>query len=206
MFLNYTADFFIESGSNFTPNQSSLIVGVILVLGSFASLALVNRFSRKFLYSLTSIGTMLPLITMGIYSSCKFNGVEGIESFKFIPVVSLSVFIFIGSLGRIPLTFVIMSEIMPQKVRSFGISIANTCNWLLAFVLLQFFSTAVKALQFHNCMYIFSFVVFLGMIFVMFCVPETRNKSFEEIERSLDNKKVRIEESLAMREVENLKA
>lgn len=193
-FLNYTANIFIESGSSFSPNTSALIVGVLLCLGSLVSLTLVNRFSRKTLYSVTTLGNIVGLVAMGIYSYCKANNAASVENFKLVPVASLSLIIFVASTGRLPLTFVMTAEIMPQNIRSFGISIVNTFNWILAFILLKYFSTAVKVFQFHTCMFIFSGFALAGILFVIFYVPESKNRSFEEIENSLTIQKSKFKE------------
>lgn len=175
----------------FNPNTSAGIVGVLLFVGSLTSLTIVDKFSRKFLYSLTTIANMIGLMAMGIYSYYKTHC--DVTNFKFIPVASLSLIIFAASVGRLPLTYIIMAEIIPQNIRSFGVSICTTLNWILAFILLRFFSTAVEILQFHNCMFICCTFTCLGMIFVILYVPETKNRSFEEIEDSLMDKKFAYE-------------
>lgn len=45
--LNYTADIFAESGSQMSPNMAAIIVGIIQMIGSYVSLALVDRAGRK---------------------------------------------------------------------------------------------------------------------------------------------------------------
>lgn len=187
-FLNYTANIFIEAGSAFSPNTSAVIVGVLLFVGSLVSLTIVDKFSRKFLYSLTTVGNIVGLLAMGIYSYYK-TAVD-VSSLKYIPVASLSLVIFAASVGRLPLTYIMMAEIMPQNIRSFGVALCTTFNWILAFLLLRFFSDVVDYLQFHNCMFIFCGFALFGMIFVMFFVPESKNRSFEEIESSLRNKRI----------------
>jgi MFS family permease len=167
-------------------------------VGSLVSLTLVDRFSRKTLYALTTLGNIIGLITMGIYNYCKIHNAALAENFKFVPVASLSLVIFIAASGRLPLTFVMVAEIQPQNIRSFGISVANTCNWTLAFILLRYFSTAVEILKFYNCMFILSGFALFGLIFVVFCVPESKNRSFEEIENSLINKKSKYREAEKM--------
>lgn len=192
-FLNYTADIFVEAGSSFSPNVSATIVGVLLCVGSLVSLAIVDRFSRKFLYCATTLANLMGLFAMGIHSYYKVNG--NFETFSFVPVMSLSLVIFASSIGRLPLTYIMMAEIMPQNIRSLGISICTTFNWLWAFILLRFFSTAVDVLHFHNCMILFSLVCVFGMIFVIAVVPETKSRSFEDIENSLSRKKLKYIEA-----------
>lgn len=185
-FLSYTADIFIEADSVYAPNTCAIIVGALLVSGSLISLTLVDKFSRRFLYSVTTVGNIIGLLSMGLYSYLKTT--SDVSSFKFIPVMSLSLVIFCASSGRLPLTYIMMAEIMPQSIRSFGVSVSTTFNWILAFGLLRYFSTLVALLQFYTCMFIFCGFALFGMFFVMFYVPETKGKSFEEIENSLTSK------------------
>lgn len=182
--LNYTADIFIDAGSDWDSNKSAVIVGSLLFIGSLISLTLVDKFPRKLLYCVTTIGNIIGLIALAIHSYLRTNNIEYSE-FKFIPVASLSLVIFAASIGRLPLTYIMMAEIMPQNIRSLGVSICTTFNWILAFILLRFFSTIVELIEFHNCMLLFSCSAFFGMIFVIFHVPESKNRSFEEIENSL---------------------
>ena len=199
-FLNYTADIFIEAGSTFSPNTSAVIVGLLLFIGSLFSLLIVDKFSRKLLYSMTTVGNIIGLMTMGIYSYCKTF--TDVSSFKYVPVASLSLIIFAASSGRLPLTYIMMAEIMPQSIRSFGVSTCTVTNWILAFVLLRFFSIIVEILQLHICMFIFSGFTLFGMIFVILYVPETKNRSFNEIENSLIGRK-RNYESTENQELKN---
>lgn len=187
VFLNYTADIFIEAGSTFSPNSSASIVGVLLLVGSLVSLAIVDRYSRKFLYSITTTGNIIGLLAMGIYSYCKTF--TDVSSFKYVPVASLSLIIFAASAGRLPLTYIMMAEIMPQSIRSFGVAICTVINWILAFILLRFFSKVIEMIQFHNCMFTFTGFTIFGIFFVLLYVPETKNRGFDEIENSLAKKK-----------------
>lgn len=164
-----------------------MIAGALLFIGSLISLTIIDKFSRKFLYSITTVGNIIGLLAMAIFSYCKTYA--DVSGFKFIPVASLSLIIFSASVARLPLTFIMMAEIMPQNIRSFGVSVCQTFNWILAFVLLRFFKVIVDVLRFHVCMFLFCAVAFFGMIFVIVFVPESKNRSFEEIESSLMKKR-----------------
>jgi hypothetical protein len=113
-FINYTADIFSESGSSLSPNISAIIVAVIQVVGSTASAFAIGSMPRKLLYALTCFGTIVGLIAMGMHGYLKMY--YDMENFNWIPIASLSFVIFIASVGLLPLTFVMLSEILPQKV------------------------------------------------------------------------------------------
>lgn len=186
-FLSYTGDIFKEAGSEFDPNTSAVIVGTLLFVGSLVSSFIVDKFPRRFLYCLTTVAFIIGLNAIGIYSYSKT--LTDVSRFKFVPIASLSLIIFSASAGRLPLTFIMMTEIMPQSIRSFGVTVCTIVNWTLAFILLRFFTTIIETLQFHLCMFAFSGVAILGIIFVIIFVPETKNRSFDEIENSLRNRR-----------------
>lgn len=77
------------------------------------------------------------------------------------------------------------SNVFTQQIRSFGATFCTAILWILSFLLLRYFATLVALLQLYVCMFIFCAFTFIGMIFVIFYVPETRNKSNEEIETAL---------------------
>lgn len=116
--LSYTSTIFRESGSSLSPNDSSIIVGVIQILGSYASTLLVERAGRKILMSISSILSALGLVVLSVYTYMKNNGYE-VEEFNWIPVASFSFVIFIQNLGVISIPFVYLAEISPQKIRGF---------------------------------------------------------------------------------------
>ncbi|XP_070507757.1 facilitated trehalose transporter Tret1-like [Chironomus tepperi] len=182
-FINYTSDIFMRSGSTLSPSISAIIVATIQLLGSGVSVLITEKVSRKLLYSLSCCATIFGLLAFGTHGFIK--GFLDIAQFDWIPIASMSLVIFAASLGILPLTFIMLSELLPMRIRSYGVSICTGILWFTAFVLLRFFPTAVDIFQLHGCMFIFCVITFMGMIFVIAFVPETKNKTPEEIEKQL---------------------
>lgn len=134
--INYTASIFTESGSTLPPNISAIIVGIIQVIGSFVSTAIIDRFGRKVIYSSTSLCAALGFAILGIHNYLKHIGCDA-SAFDWIPVFCLSFVIFIASVGLLPLTFIVLSEIMPQKIRSYGTSFCTAFMWICAFIVIK---------------------------------------------------------------------
>lgn len=114
--INYTAHIFAEAGSNLDPNVSAMVVGAIQLAGSYVSTMVVDRCKRKVLYIVSSFGSAIGLGMMGVHAYLAVSGFD-VSKISWLPVASLSFVIFIASVGILPLTFVILSEILPQKVR-----------------------------------------------------------------------------------------
>lgn len=116
-FINYAADIFAQSGSSLTPNESAMIIAAIMLLGSAVSIIVIEKMTRKFLYSLSCGGTMLGLLSFGVYETVGIY--YDLANLNWIPIVSMSFVIFIAYTGLLPLTFIMLSEVLPPRVINF---------------------------------------------------------------------------------------
>lgn len=183
--LNYTATIFRESGSSISPNLSSIIVGVIQLLGTYVATFLVDRLGRKILLTFSAIGSSLSLAVLGAYSYANSIGID-VKPYSWISIASFSGMMFLASNGLIPLMFVVISEVMPEKVRSIGCTICFCMSWVLAFVMVKVFETVAVSIGMHGWVFLFSGVTMVGAVFIIFVIPETKGKTYAEIAVILD--------------------
>lgn len=123
-FINYTANIFQAAGfdkpekykdSLFDPNNSSIVVACMQIMGVYCSTLLVDRIGRKTLLIFSTSGAFVGLMSLGIYSylhEMKYD----LASCNWIPLCSFCVFIFISCFGILPLPFVVLAEILPSEV------------------------------------------------------------------------------------------
>lgn len=134
--INYTAQIFEEAKTGLDPNISAIVVGVIQIFGSYGSSFFVDRAGRRILYMTSAIGSAIGLGVMGTFSYLKLKGVD-VSNYGFVPVASLSFVIFIASCGILPLAFIIVSEILPQKLRSSITALCMSFLWIFAFIVIK---------------------------------------------------------------------
>lgn len=134
--LTYAADIFLSSGSSLSPNESSIIVAFIQLVGVYVSTLCVDRFGRKvklnlllsmkldctfslwlfqIMMMISTTGASIFLTILATYSYLAKSGFQ-MRYLSWIPVTSLSCFIFLASLGIIALPFIIATELFPNKV------------------------------------------------------------------------------------------
>lgn len=113
--LNYSATIFRDSGSDISPNTSSIIIATIQILGTYCATCLVDKVGRKVLLTVSASATSLGLAVMGAYSFLDKQHFD-LKMFNWVPVTSLSFVIFIASIGILPLPFVVLAEVLPNKV------------------------------------------------------------------------------------------
>lgn len=133
---------------------------------------------------MSSIGTALGLIVLGVYMILKSWGLH-VEALNWIPLSGLSSVFFVSTLGIQPLTLTVVSEILPGKIKDTCISFCMTLFWFLTFVNAKYLPSLIDVLGFHGVMFIFAGICLGCALFIFLFIPETRGKSHEEIMKSL---------------------
>lgn len=99
-----------------------------------------------------------------------------------LPLISAIIFIFGYAMGWGPITWLLMSEVLPLVTRGVASGLCVTVSWLTAFVLTHAFTH----LMYENYLYVpfllFTVVCVFSLLFNAVCIPETRGRSLEEIE------------------------
>jgi hypothetical protein len=134
--VNYSETIFMESGSGLSPAMSSIIIGLIELIGSAGSSLLSDRAGRKILMGVSSAGCGLILSALAVYSHLKTSGYS-LQSATWIPLACLSGFMLLSSMGITSLHYVIMSEVLAQNIRGTVCTMCGLLNWMMSFLLVK---------------------------------------------------------------------
>lgn len=126
--LNYGANIFKDSGSTFDTNLSTIIMGSVQLFGTLCVISLIDNFGRKFLLIISSIGCAFGLAALGVYNYLSIHGNMSMENFNWIPVASVSIGLFSICIGVMPVSFVLMAEILPASVSNKYINYNGYCT------------------------------------------------------------------------------
>ncbi|XP_067010175.2 facilitated trehalose transporter Tret1 [Anabrus simplex] len=185
--LSYTVTIFRESGSDISPNLSSVIVGSLLVVGNVTASFLIDRAGRRRLLIISDSIMSVSLMCIGVYFYLKSIGAD-VSSIGWLPVTSLSIFVVALSIGVGPMLYLVISEIIPPQIKYVANAMALTLVWFIAFLGAKFFNNLADLIGVHSTFWIFSLCCLLGMLVIIFQLPETKGKSLKEIERLLEGK------------------
>ncbi|HTF28063.1 MAG TPA: MFS transporter, partial [Flavitalea sp.] len=102
-------------------------------------------------------------------------------------LVSLFLLLAIGLFAATlaPVTWVLISEIFPSRIRMIASSFAVICLWLAYFITIFTFPLLQEAIGTDNTFYIYSGICFIGFVFILIRVKETAGKSLEEMDEYL---------------------
>jgi sugar porter (SP) family MFS transporter len=173
---------------------ATVSVGIVNVLSTVLSMALIDKLGRRKLYFIGLIGMTIALIAMG--SSFLLKDSLG-DSLKWVTVGSVLIYIVFFAISLGPLGWLLISEIFPLKVRGIGMSIGSLSNWLFnAIVSFTFLKLAwaftAPGMEIVNgestdpnpagAFFVYAAVAVLGIIWGFYYIPETRGHSLEKIE------------------------
>lgn len=166
---------------------SSISIGIINLIFTFVGIALIDKLGRKQLMYIGSIGYIVSLAMVGW---CFYSGASST-----LLLIFILVFIASHAVGQGAVIWVFISEIFPNKVRSYGQSWGTGTHWVFAALITLLTPTFLDAeigIFKENpwpIFLFFSFMMVLQLLWVMFMMPETKGVSLEELGRRLSSKK-----------------
>nr|XP_012151512.1 PREDICTED: facilitated trehalose transporter Tret1-like isoform X1 [Megachile rotundata] len=178
----YTVQIFKDAGSSIDENLSTIIVGIVNFISTFVAAAVIDKLGRKMLLYVSAVSMCITLFTFGTFFYVKELGSD-VSAYGWIPLMSLIVYVIGFSLGFGPIPWLMMGEILPVKIRGSAASVATAFNWTCTFVVTKTYEDMVWLMGAHGAFWLFGTIVLIGFIFVIACVPETRGRSLEEIEK-----------------------
>lgn len=104
-------------------------------------------------------------------------------SFSWVAIVGLALFLVFYVIGMGPLPWTINAEIYPSWARSTGSGIAALTAWICNLLMAGTFLSMIELLGSFGVFYMIAAVAFIGSVFCIFFLPETKNKTLEEIEK-----------------------
>lgn len=154
---------------------ASIGVGSILFVMALVSIPLMDRLGRRTLQLWGLGGMMVSSILMTVALTNKSNSTMGI----FAVIFTLLYVAFFG-VGPSSIPWMILSEMFSQGARSAAVSVGALVNWFANFIIGLIFIPMNDALK--DYVFIpFTILLLLFFIFVYFKLPETKNKSIEEV-------------------------
>jgi SP family sugar porter-like MFS transporter len=84
-----------------------------------------------------------------------------------------------------PVTWVILSEIFPNRIRGAAMSVATFALWAACFILTYTFPLLNQLLKASGTFWLYGCICLSGFVFIFKKLPETKGKSLEEIEHEL---------------------
>nr|WP_320037902.1 sugar porter family MFS transporter [uncultured Bacteroides sp.] len=179
--FNYAQEIFQSAGYSLNDVLFNIVVtGIANVVFTFVAIHTVDRLGRRALMMIGAGGLAGIYLILG---TCYFFQVSG---WFMVVLVVMAIGCYAMSLG--PVTWVLLSEIFPNRVRGMAMAAATVALWIGCFTLTYTFPLLNSVLGSSGTFWIYSLICASGFIFIYRVLPETKGKSLEELEKELIHK------------------
>jgi len=176
--FNYADEIFSAAGYSINDALFNIVItGVVNLVFTFVAIRTIDQWGRRKLLLLGSLGLA---ITYALLAFCYLADVKGIFALS---LVLLGIAIYAMSLA--PVVWVVLSEIFPNRIRGVAMAISTTALWVASFILTYTFPIFNSGLGTSGTFFLYSIICLAGFVFILQTLPETKNKSLEEIEKEL---------------------
>ncbi len=176
--FNYAQEIFSAAGYQVSDVLFNIVVtGVVNLVFTFVALFAIDRFGRRVLLLAGTGGLAAIYAVLGLLY--RFH----VQGKPMLALVLGAIACYAMSLA--PVTWVVIAEIFPNRVRSSAMSIAVTALWAACFLLTLTFPLLNTVLKASGTFWTYAVICMAGFVFLSVCLPETKGRTLEEIEASL---------------------
>ena len=172
--FNYAEEVYRSAGYGVNDILFNIVItGAINLVFTVISMFLVDRFGRRPLMLLGCLGVGLSHMA----ASLAYR--HGMHGFWILFLTLCAIACYAVSLA--PVTWVLITEIFPNRIRAASVSISVASLWVASFVLTYTFPLLNKSLGTGGTFLTYGAICFLGAAFISVLVPETKGRTLEEI-------------------------
>ncbi|HAK95361.1 MAG TPA: MFS transporter [Planctomycetes bacterium] len=176
--FNYAEDIFREAGYGVSDTMFNIVItGIVNVVFTVFAILTVDRFGRRALMLVGCAGIGLFHAMIGATYFLQLQGL--------IVVVPVMATLACYAFSLAPVTWVLIAEIYPNRIRGAAVSVAVSALWIACFILTYTFPLLNERLGPAGTFWLYAAICAAGFVFIMLRVPETKGKSLEQIERDL---------------------
>jgi sugar porter (SP) family MFS transporter len=174
--FNYAQEVFTGAGYSLSGVLFDIVItGLVMLIFTFIAIGTVDRTGRRALMLTGCAGLAAIYTCLGYAYAVHGRGI----AILLLVVAAIAVY----AMTLAPVTWVLLSEIFPNRVRAAAMSVATTSLWTACFVLTYTFPLLNRDLGPAKTFWIYAGICSAGFMLVSRCVPETKGKTLEQIER-----------------------
>jgi sugar porter (SP) family MFS transporter len=176
--FNYAEEIFRAAGYDISDVLTNIAwTGSVNLAFTFVALGVVDRRGRRPLMLFGAAGLAVIYLAMSL---CYRVHVQG---WPLLMLVLAAIGCYAMSLA--PVTWVVISEIFPNRIRGAAMSVAVTALWIACFVLTYTFPLLNRRLGPAGTFGLYAAICAAGFLFISRRLPETKGKTLEQLEREL---------------------
>ena len=176
--FNYAEEIFSAAGYGVSDILFNIIItGITNLIFTIIGMYTVDKLGRRALLIFGSLGLASIYTLLGACYYYQFSGIAVLV------LVMLAIGCYAMTLA--PITWVVISEIFPTKIRGAAMAISTFSLWTACFILTYTFPLLNASLGAYGTFWLYGVICVLGFWFIKKNLTETKGKSLEQIEQEL---------------------
>jgi sugar porter (SP) family MFS transporter len=176
--FNYAEEIYRSAGYGVSDIMFNIVItGAINLVFTLVAIGTVDHMGRRVLMLIGCAGIGVSHVLIGVAYAL---GLKGLAVLVF-TLCALGCY----GMSLAPVTWVLISEIFPNRIRGAAISVAVSALWVACFILTFMFPILKGSFGMAKTFWLYAALCFAGFVFVYVKVPETKGKTLEQIEREL---------------------
>jgi MFS family permease len=176
--FNYAQEVFQAAGYEVSDLMFSIVItGIVNLAFTFIAIFTVDRIGRRPLMLLGAAGLAGIYAVLGAGFYLQSSGIHML----ILVVAAIACY----AMSLAPITWVVISEIFPNRIRGAAMSVAVVSLWIACTILTFSFPVMKEHLGAHGAFWSYGVICVIGFFFILKHLPETKGKSLEDIERQL---------------------
>lgn len=185
--LSYASDMFASSGdSKVSADHYTIIMGLVFLLTTVLAGSLVDKVGRRPLLLLSCVGCGLSELIAGLFCLVETHSPSTLTGYSWLFLASVMSYCVIFSLGLGPVANTFKGEIFPSASKGLGSGLTTMTDTISCFICLKMYQVVADSFGVFLNFWIFSAFSFFGAIVIYYIVPETKGKTFSEIQKMLN--------------------
>lgn len=173
--FNYAEEVFSAAGYSVSDVLLNIVItGAVNLVFTLVAMACVDRFGRRVLMLSGAAGLAVVYTVLGAGYATHSHGIH------MLLLVLLAIGCYAMSLA--PVTWVLIAETFPNRVRGLAMSVAVTFLWIACFVLTYTFPLLNRTVGAAGTFWIYASICAAGFVYLYFQLRETKGKTLEELE------------------------
>jgi sugar porter (SP) family MFS transporter len=160
----------------------AVFIGLVNLVFAIVAVFLLDRVGRRAPLLIGTSGSVIGLIVLGWYfdMGSKFQHAN-----PWIALAAMMFYIAMFEISLGPIFWVMIAEIFPLRARAKAMAVCTMFNWLFNFFVSYWFLNLVKAIGQPETFWLYALFGIGAVVFFAVRVPETKNRSLEQIEREV---------------------
>ncbi|XP_060534859.1 facilitated trehalose transporter Tret1-like [Cylas formicarius] len=181
----YAKTIFHQASGGVSPSVATIIYFSLQLVVALAGSFLVDKLGRKPLLVVSIIGSGLALSLEGVYFYLAQNTTLDVSSLKTVPLIALLAYVVVFNVGMGTIPVLLLGEMFPTGVKAFALCLADI--WFGIIVTLTSKGFQIIKDDFGIAVPFFGFAAccVVGLVFIVWVVPETKGKTLENIQDEL---------------------